>query len=163
MLNANRGNRWQESLLGAESSIEQAMLNLTRTGLRIALITSNDGRLLGTVADGDIRRAILAGAKLYSPALEIANKNCFYVSADMPREKVLDQLLSTGLMQAPIIDSNNRVTGIVFIEDKLFTNRAPNLFVIMAGGEGVRLRPHTLNTPKPLLKVGGETNHPADT
>ena len=47
--------------------------------------------------------------------------------------------------------------GLHQLDNLLVPCKRPNLMVIMAGGQGSRLRPHTENCPKPLLKVGGKT------
>ena len=117
--------------------------------------------LLGSISDGDLRRAILNGTKL-----------------DLPIQVLLDERQSTGghrpitaraedsdadllhLMnqhesrQVPVVNEQGRILRLAFLSDLVREYEAPINAVVMAGGFGTRLRPLTNNTPKPMLPVG---------
>ena len=57
---------WKPSRLSPKDSLLTAMEVLNRTAYGIALVVDDRDRLLGTVVDGDIRRAVLKGASLQS-------------------------------------------------------------------------------------------------
>ena len=111
--------------------------------------------LIGTASDGDIRRAILKGYPLDSPLEPHINRDCFTVSPDESRAKVLDIMKARRFAQVPIVNDDRRVVGIHLLHDILGQQALPNWAVIMAGGKGSRLRPYTENVPKPMLKVAG--------
>jgi NDP-sugar pyrophosphorylase family protein len=58
------------------------------------------------------------------------------------------------LRHLPLLDENGQIAGLVAIDDLLPNELLPPQAVIMAGGRGLRLRPLTDTTPKPMLPVG---------
>jgi CBS domain-containing protein len=58
---------WRKALVAAEGSLQDAIRSLDASGLQIALIVAPDGVLVGTITDGDIRRALLRGLTLRGP------------------------------------------------------------------------------------------------
>lgn len=147
---------WKKALLGPNDSIERAVRNLEETALQVVLVVSEDQTLLGTVTDGDIRRGLLKGLDLNKAIHNVMNPNSFVVMPTMSRETVLELMKANRIHQIPIVDDQRKVLGLHVLDEILQPNRIDNMFVIMAGGKGVRLRPHTENCPKPLLPVAGK-------
>lgn len=147
---------WQHALLPPGATLQDAIRNLNQTALRIALVVSQDGRLIGTVTDGDVRRGLLRGVALADEVLSVAKRDPLVVPPDVTREMVL-KLMQVNLFDAiPVIDADRRVTGLHLLNDLLTVQPRSNLMVIMAGGRGSRLGTHTDNCPKPLLPIGGK-------
>jgi dTDP-glucose pyrophosphorylase len=122
----------------------------------IALITDNDGLLLGTVTDGDIRRYILSERSIDEPILNMMWNKPVTISHNAS-EKDIRELMNKNLFRnIPILDDSGRPCNIVHIEDFTAEKNNVHCAVIMAGGEGKRLRPITEDTPKPMVKVGGK-------
>ncbi|MCZ6637767.1 MAG: nucleotidyltransferase family protein, partial [Alphaproteobacteria bacterium] len=112
-------------------------------------------RLLGTVTDGDIRRAILAGTDMGAPAAEIMHRTPHVGREGDAKKTLLARMAAEVIRQIPLLDAEGRVVGIAYIDDLLSPPKAPeNWVVLMAGGMGKRLRPLTESAPKPLLTVG---------
>jgi dTDP-glucose pyrophosphorylase len=152
----DKSRAWRNALLPASASIEQAIYNLNETTLQIVLVVSSDGVLEGTVTDGDIRRGLLKGLNLQSPIEKVMNRESFVVPSEMTRDTVLSLMRSNRLHQLPVIDDSRRVIGLHVWNDLEQPAERSNIMVIMAGGTGSRLRPHTENCPKPLLPVAGK-------
>lgn len=146
---------WRAALLPRDSSLQQAIRCLDASGLQIAILVEGE-RLVGTLTDGDIRRGLLRGLDLSSPAEQVAHREPMVVPPQWGRDMVLQLMQANKIHQLPVIDEHRRVVGLHVWDDLLAPAQRPNLMVIMAGGKGTRLMPHTENCPKPLLPVGGK-------
>jgi dTDP-glucose pyrophosphorylase len=147
---------WRDALLKADGAqIKDAAHALDRSSLQIVLVVEADDTLIGTITDGDIRRALLRGDGLEAPAAAIAKRSPFVVTREVPENAVLTIMTANRIRQLPIVDDERRVVGL-HIRDEVDARQIarPNTMVIMAGGKGTRLRPHTERCPKPMLQVG---------
>lgn len=120
---------------------------------RIVLVFDENDRLLGTITDGDIRRALLRGLSLDDPVRTVYNPDPITCSIHDSREKVLRTAIDNEVFQIPIVDDSGKVVTVEIMENLLRPTLYPNKVVIMAGGLGSRLRPLTNSTPKPLLEI----------
>lgn len=143
-------------------SIRQVMACIDRNAKGIALVVDKGYHLLGTVTDGDVRRAILGGMDLEKPVSELLARKTGSpypkpVTAPVGTEQaVLLQLMQErGVRHVPLLDDAGRVVDLVMLDELLPDQVLPVQAVIMAGGFGKRLRPFTEETPKPMLSVGG--------
>lgn len=141
--------------LETSASIRSAMQLIDRSGLEVAVLVDDDGRLVGVLTDGDLRRAVLGGAGLDDPALGHATRNPTTVPDGANRAHALDVMRATRLEQLPVIDSERRVVGLHTLSDIVGRPVLPNVAVVMAGGRGVRLGELTQHTPKPLVPIAG--------
>lgn len=148
-------NDWKNCLISYKSSLRDA-IDLIDKNLysKFGVVTDDSGRLLGTITDGDIRRGILKGMTGQASVSEIMRSSPITVSQDDSRAQILRVLQEHQIHQVPIVDNQNIVVGVELIEHLTGADRIENKVVLMAGGLGTRLRPHTENCPKPLLKVG---------
>lgn len=142
-----------ELLILPTYSIKEAMEVLNNTSKQILLIVDGDKRLVGTLTDGDIRRALLSGLNLSSHIESVMNKNPLVGKVADSRNLQIKLLKKHHLKSLPIVDEQNRLVDILFLEDIIVEQRSTKV-VLMAGGLGMRLRPLTEHTPKPMLKVG---------
>lgn len=134
--------------------VQEAMRLIDRNGLGIVLVCDDDLHLLGTVTDGDVRRAILAGADLEGPVSELMTTNPQAVRVETPETVVRDTMVDASVRQIPALNDERSVVGLHFLPDLVSHSRPPA--VIMAGGLGSRLGDLTNDTPKPLIEVGGK-------
>ncbi len=147
---------WRTTVLPLNSSIKQAIARLNDTGLQIVLALDENDTLLGTITDGDIRRGLLRGLGLEEPIKSVMRSNSLVVPPEMSREMIVQLMQANRLRQMPVVDSNHKVVGLHFWDEINLPAERPNLMVIMAGGLGTRLRPHTETCPKPMLVVAGK-------
>lgn len=147
---------WRKALLPPEATIQQAISNLDQVAIKICLVVNQAGELVGTLSDGDIRRGLLKGLGLDSQIDRIVHRNPLVVPSDMSREMVMQLMVANKIQQIPVVNGQHKVVGLHLWDDIATPPERPNLMVIMAGGMGTRLRPHTENCPKPLLPIAGK-------
>lgn len=135
------------SIIEVLKKIDQLSSNNTR----IVFVEDINKKIIGSVSDGDCRRALIKGKSLNAPVAEIMNKNFTFLKRNNYDLNTIQKIRDLGFKYVPEINED----GTLFtVRD--FTNGksyVPVDAVLMAGGKGERLRPLTLDTPKPLLKV----------
>lgn len=143
-------------LVRPDATIREAMQAIDSGRIEIALVVNGAERLLtGTVSDGDVRRALLAGAVLEDPVAPYANRQFTAVGPESGRSEVLDLMRARDFNQIPVVDEDGRLIGLHLLHEILGSTQRPSWAVIMAGGRGERLRPYTDTVPKPMIKVAG--------
>jgi dTDP-glucose pyrophosphorylase/predicted transcriptional regulator len=145
---------WKKILITPDTPIAEAIEIIDQAGLQIALVINENGQLLGTVTDGDIRRAILKHLSLDEPVSKIMNSNPRFIHRNQPREEAVLLIKNSKVRQIPVLDEDCRVLGLEIAEELLNPSPRDNWVILMAGGIGSRLKPLTTSCPKPLLKVG---------
>jgi dTDP-glucose pyrophosphorylase len=146
--------RLQTVTVRSDASIREAMEAIDRGGVEIALVT-DDGRLLATASDGDIRRALLSGMSIDDPISACANPTFTAVGPESDRSWVLDLMQARHLAQIPVIDEDGQLVGLHIMGELIAAESRAQVAVVMAGGRGVRLNPLTEDRPKPMLTVAG--------
>lgn len=151
----------EELCLAPAATIRETMAAIGRNSKGIALVCDGELRLVGTITDGDIRRAILDGADLQSPVSALLKAKSSSAPAkpvtlpmDTPGPEILRHMREHAIRQIPLVNEREQVVGLVTMAD-LVPDRCGELeAMIMAGGQGSRLRPMTETVPKPMLPVG---------
>ena len=147
----------QEILVNVNSNAINAIEAINKSNAYIALIVDEEMKLIGTITDGDIRRGLLNGETLDSNVKHFMNKNFFsFKEGELSKEKVKNAF-KRGITQMPILDSNGKVKELLQKEEILKRCKSTiSSVVIMAGGKGKRLLPHTSNCPKPMIAINGK-------
>lgn len=138
------------------ASVKDVVESLTLSGLRICLVVDEDTKLCGIVSDGDIRRGLLAGKGLDDRVVEIMNKGFASAPDTLGLVDVATQARALEVSHVPLVDAQGHVTGLFVDQKDGGFSELSSVVVIMAGGMGMRLRPLTETTPKPMLTVGGK-------
>jgi len=141
-------------LLDEKATIKQAFETIDKGALKIAIVVNKNKQVIGTISDGDIRRALLKNYTLDDSIENIYFKTPFLANQNDSKQHIIKEAISRQLYQVPVVDKNNYLIDIVDIAKALKTRKRKNKVILMAGGLGTRLHPLTLDTPKPLLKVG---------
>ena len=119
----------------------------------VLFVLDEESRMVGTLSDGDSRRALIAGASVNDKVEKIMHRNFNYMKVeDIDNVMEIKRQRELKMRLVPVLDSENHIIEIINLER--FKTRLPIDAVLMAGGKGERLRPLTETTPKPLLKVG---------
>ena len=138
------------------ATVREAIRVIDQGSVQIALVVDAEQYLLGTVTDGDIRRGLLGEETLESPVEKIMNRKFNTLPADSSEQKVEMMMRDQLLHQIPGLDSKGRIVRLFIQRELLPGKMLSNWVVLMAGGQGKRLRPDTENCPKPMLPVGGK-------
>lgn len=140
-------------LIPATATIKDALLALnTLHNTTMTLFVVDDSlQLLGTLTDGDIRRGLIAGLQLGTPVTQ-AMRLEFQSVRSLEEVGKVRELKKRGILLIPVLDGEGRIREVIDLS--LYSSKLPVDAVLMAGGKGERLRPLTLETPKPLLKIG---------
>jgi len=147
---------WKNVLINENSSIQDAIINLDETGLRIVLVVNNNNTLCGTVTDGDIRRALLKGADIKQKISSVMFQSPLVVNNEIGQSAILQLMHSNKIYQIPVIDDERKVIGLHLLDSVTMPTTRENNIIIMAGGFGKRLRPFTEDCPKPMLPIAGK-------
>lgn len=141
--------------INQNASIKQALKVIDKGAIKVAVVLSDDGLLLGMLSDGDIRRALLKSMSLDDSVNTIINRDPVVANINDTKERILELANEKKLHQIPII-SNGKLIGIQDIREFLAPKNKPNKVILMVGGLGARLRPLTNDMPKPMLDVGNK-------
>lgn len=147
---------YSRHIISSEATVKEALAAINAlSGESMTLFAVEpDGKLAGTVTDGDIRRAILKDTALTDPVKKAMFRKFLAIH---PKDDILHRMeegRKRKLSLLPVIDGKGHITDIIDL--KKIKTLLPIDAVLMAGGKGERLRPLTLKTPKPLLPVGGK-------
>ncbi len=139
-------------VLNSDASFEKAIELLDQNGNGVLPVVDSDGILIGLIADGDIRKAIL-NKKL--DLEHIINKHPHKLNVKTSKMQRIQHLRSLARRQLPLVDDEGKFISL-FTLDEIEFNKKPNAVVIMAGGLGTRLGELTKDTPKPMLHIGNK-------
>ena len=148
--------RLEPALVDPDTPIRDALAKLEASDAKICLIADQHRKLLGTVTDGDFRRAMLRGASFDAPVRTVMFQTPRTLRLGEPQSDAAALMQKEGLRYLPVVDFADRVVDLLALETLLQAQPQTSSVVIMAGGKGMRLRPLTMKTPKPMLDVGGQ-------
>lgn len=119
----------------------------------VLFVADTDAKIIGSLTDGDIRRGLLAGITLDEKVTSVMKRDFKYLQSTEDYEKI-NEYKEADLKIVPLVDKNFKL--VEFLNLKLLKALVPVDAVIMAGGKGVRLKPYTNDTPKPMLELAGK-------
>ncbi|MDM4767510.1 nucleotidyltransferase family protein [Pelomonas sp. SE-A7] len=145
---------WERALIGPETSLRTALETINQVGCQMVLVVDEQRKLLGTLSDGDARRALLRGLTLTDKAGDAMHATPTTARGNDDRATRLSMMRRLGVHQLPVVDADGIVIGLETVDDFLSTPVRSETVIIMAGGLGSRLKELTHDTPKPMLRVG---------
>ena len=144
------------AVIEATDSFLTALEQINRCCGKVAFVNDQHGRLIGTLSDGDIRRAFLSGAQISDAITSHYCTNYVYSTSPALNLELMATARERGARFIPIVNENNKIVEVVECDIDHLTIPRKETVVLMVGGLGTRLRPLTNHTPKPLLDVGGK-------
>lgn len=143
----------KDLIVSQEATLLQTLVAIDKGAKQIALVVE-DGKLIGTVTDGDVRRAMLRGVTLEANVTEVMNKSPKTATLGDDEQAVMADQLSKSIHQLPVINDTGELVGLLTDVGLLKPEEVSTPVILMAGGKGVRLYPLTKDVPKPMLKIG---------
>lgn len=137
-------------------SIRTCMARIEQNKKGGLIIIGENQLLLGSLSDGDIRRALLGGKGIEDEIQFCYNTNPIKCLDHETDALTFEILIEKKITLLPIVNNLNILKGIQTAEKGHRFEAISNYVVIMVGGEGLRLGELTKDTPKTLLKVGGK-------
>ena len=146
----------KNNILNSKKTIKDALKLLEFSFYKIIVIVNNNKQVVGTITDGDVRRAVIKNIDTNNKVSKIMNSKSIKVSQGTSNEEILKIMKMNVVKHVLIVDKNGKLDDIISFEDLLDTKEKDNPVFIMAGGIGRRLRPLTKEIPKPMALVGGK-------
>lgn len=145
----------QKYIIHQNQSLLEALtqINALQQGPLVLFVVDDEDRMVGTLTDGDARRALIAGANVNDKTQVVMHTKFNFIREG--EENVVAQLhrlRELNMKLVPVLNQSNKISDIINLEE--FITKLPIDAVLMAGGKGERLRPLTEKIPKPLLPVG---------
>lgn len=142
--------------INSDVSIASALeaLNCLSGDVMTLFVVDTDGRVCGSLTDGDVRRGLISGIDINDKVEKVMHRNFKALRPDCNSFDYIRQVKQSNILLLPFLDKYDKIIRIIDLRNTC--NLLPLDAVIMAGGRGERLRPLTIDTPKPLLKVGGK-------
>ncbi len=146
---------YKKHIIYSKQPMSTALKILNDLGGDLTIFVINDKeQLIGTVTDGDIRRGLLNGLQIYDEIDKFMKTEFRFIQKNSYAVKDIIKAKQIGVQILPLVDENKHIIRLINFSENY--SYLPIDAVIMAGGEGIRLRPLTQNLPKPLLKIGNK-------
>lgn len=145
---------FQKYIIQDSATIKDALiaLNNLSSDVLTLFVLNNEGCMIGTVTDGDIRRKLVDNISLIDPVSLAMQKDFQYLNGEKLDVEKIKKLKERNITLLPCLNTDRKILSVINLKKK--ASILPIDAVLMAGGKGERLRPLTENIPKPLLKVG---------
>lgn len=148
---------YSKYLINVHKTMRDAILKMNINKKQFLLVLDKDKNVIASVTDGDIRRSLVRKVNIDVSIKDFANFKPIRTLKES-KEDVLKVMNKHKINQLPLIDRKGRLKKIFFKDEILIESPVKNSLpvVIMAGGKGLRLRPLTIETPKPMLEINGK-------
>lgn len=146
----------EDIIIYESTSIIDVIKIIDKSSKQLAIVVDKNKKLLGTINDGDIRRAILNNISLSDSVENIYFRTPTVANINDSRDKIISLCSTKKIHQIPIVNNDGKLLGLEILDELISKEIKVNKVVLMVGGLGTRLKPLTNNIPKPMLHVGGK-------
>ena len=135
---------WKNILVSPDTNIQEVLQVLDKEAMQLVLVVDEHNKLLGTVTDGDVRRALINNVALSASVCDIMFTTPTTAAVSTTKKSLLTLMQNKGINSIPIL-LDDKVVGVETLQHAMMKTRHENPVFIMAGGFGTRLRPFTDN------------------
>lgn len=144
----------EDIIIYRSTSIIDALKIIDESSKQLALVIDKNNKLLGTISDGDVRRALINNISLDDSIEKIYYKTPTVANISDSREDIINICTTKKIHQVPIVNNDGSLVGLEVLDELISKGNKTNKVILMVGGLGKRLKPLTENTPKPMLQIG---------
>jgi len=143
-------------LIGPDETLHEALRRVDEGGEGIVLVVGEGRKLLGTITDGDLRRATLTGLDMDKAQVDslINERQPITAAVGAAATELMKLMKKHSVRHIPLVDGGGCVKELALLRELALEDELPVSAVVMAGGFGTRMRPLTETVPKPMLPVG---------
>lgn len=109
----------QVPLVNERARLRQAIAEMTAKRLGCTGVVDRDGRLVGIVTDGDLRRALERGATVASPVRSVMTPTPKVVGPAVPGSEAVALMERHSITQLFVVDGDRRPKGVIHLHDLL--------------------------------------------
>ena len=144
----------EKHIININAKLTEALKKINDLPDSLTLFVEENGKIIGSLTDGDIRRGLINGFNVDDNLINFVNTDFYYLKDGNFDINKIKEIRTKRIKAVPVLNKNGELINIYNFSK--IKSLLPIDAVIMAGGEGKRLRPLTLDTPKPLLPVGNK-------
>lgn len=144
----------ENMIINKDENIINALKTINETSKGIVYVVDNKRKLVGTLTDGDIRRALINGIGLNEGVNKVMNSNPIKAVKDTNVMRLKELMIKGAIRELPLVDEENILVDSICLNELLIPKGKDNYVLVMAGGLGTRLKELTVEIPKPMLNLG---------
>lgn len=146
-------------LVDSSKSVLDTLKLLNNSKEKCLIVVNKKKTFLGTITDGDIRRAVIKTKQFNTNISKMYRKNAYSVSFNKIKKKqILEKIKKKKYTIVPVLNKNKQPINYFSFKEsndlKIKNEICP--VMIMAGGLGKRMQPFTSILPKPLIPINGK-------
>jgi dTDP-glucose pyrophosphorylase len=155
-------NKFQERIIQSNYNILKSLKKMDTVNKKLLLVFDKE-KFIGVLSIGDIQKAIIANLPLDTCITEIMRKDFLYAKASDDKDSILKLMQEHRIECMPVLDKNRQLVSVYLWDDVFASEKKTDGIkldlpvIIMAGGQGTRLKPLTNILPKPLIPIGEKT------